>query len=247
MEDESGSPSDNIFVTGLPADFDESQIQPVFSAFGTITDFRYLPGSGAKRNAALIRFSSIEEAQWVVENLNGNIPEGLGTPVIVRFATTRGRGASPAPAAYHPPQRPSRSGPYIAPGRDNGKGGKAKGKSCSDSNIDTLITGLVKAGAVPGGTWRNDENALFIGGLPWDTTTEDLYSLFSPFGAIPAKGCKAMQSPDGHCSGIGFVNFIESDAAQMAVMSLHGTTLPDGKVLEVKNKAPPRSKGLGGR
>mmetsp|Transcript_43887 Transcript_43887/g.82384 ORF Transcript_43887/g.82384 Transcript_43887/m.82384 type:complete len:248 (-) Transcript_43887:83-826(-) len=245
MEEESGPPSDNIFVTGLPEDCEESWIQPLFSAYGSVTDFKYLPGSGANRNAALVRFSSLDEAQWVVDNLNGNIPEGLGSPVAIRFATTKGRGAPPALVAYQPPQQPSRPGPYAASGKANGKGGNSKGKLCSESNIGTLITGLVQAGAVPGGTWRNDENALFIGGLPWDTTTEDLYSLFSPFGAIPAKGCKAMQSPEGHCSGIGFVNFIDSGAAQTAVVTLNGTTLPDGKVLEVKTKARRSSKGAG--
>merc|ERR1719491_2190270 len=34
----------------------------------------------------MVRFASVEMATWIVENLNGNIPEGLSEAVIVRFA-----------------------------------------------------------------------------------------------------------------------------------------------------------------
>merc|ERR1719253_886826 len=38
----------------------------------------------------MIRFASVEMATWVVENLNGNIPEGLTEPIIARFANSKG-------------------------------------------------------------------------------------------------------------------------------------------------------------
>merc|ERR1719401_816221 len=116
-----------------------------------------------------------------------------------------------------------------------GKGkGKGKGKG---GGIKNLKMSLVTAGALPGGKWANDENALFVGGLPPDTTTDDLYEIFTPFGAIPSGGCKAMVDPEsGTCKGIGFVNFLEMTAAQTAIMSLNGAAMPDGTMLKVSVK-----------
>merc|ERR1740138_598309 len=80
-------------------------------------------------------------------------------------------------------------------GGKGGKGGKGKGKS-----IQSLKSSLITAGALPGGKYMNDnDNALFVGSLPNDTTTEDLYEIFSPFGAIAAKGCRAMYDDWGQC------------------------------------------------
>merc|ERR1712048_1002465 len=102
----------------------------------------------------------------------------------------------------------------------------------------SFISGLIAMQGLPGGKYSNDENALFVGGLPADCTTEDLYSLFSPFGAIPANGVKAMTGPDGSCTGIGFVNFMDALSVEAAVATLHGTVMQTGKTLEVKLKTP---------
>lgn len=84
-------PSDNIYVTDLPSDFDDNDLKDVFGAYGHIVQCKVLqsggPGGQAKC-AALVRFQSEEEAAWVVDNLNGNIPQGLADPVGCRFADT---------------------------------------------------------------------------------------------------------------------------------------------------------------
>ena len=36
----------------------------------------------------MVKFENLEEAQAVVENLNGNVPQGLESPITVKFATT---------------------------------------------------------------------------------------------------------------------------------------------------------------
>jgi len=111
-------------------------------------------------------------------------------------------------------------------------GGKGKGK-CS---IRTLVKGLNDAGALPGGTQCvNDENTLFVAGLPYDTTDCDLYKMFSPFG--PVKGVRAMLDRDtGLCQGTGFVNMMEPSGPQAAITTLNGTMLPDGTWLTVNVK-----------
>mmetsp|Transcript_91040 Transcript_91040/g.229539 ORF Transcript_91040/g.229539 Transcript_91040/m.229539 type:complete len:405 (-) Transcript_91040:101-1315(-) len=120
-----------------------------------------------------------------------------------------------------------------------GKGGKGDGKGGS---IAVLKKGLQKAGVLPGGRWTNDQGALYVRGLPADTTNADLYEIFSPFGAIPAQGCWAMTAEDGTCKGYAFINFIKDEDAQNAIATLNGTMMPDGSTLEVKPKGAPKPK-----
>merc|ERR1719214_233580 len=47
---------------------------------------------GADNAAALVRFGDVAQAQWLVDNLNGNIPKGLAGPVTVRYANPKGKG-----------------------------------------------------------------------------------------------------------------------------------------------------------
>merc|ERR1719253_21722 len=42
---------------------------------------------GGKGSKALVQFESTEDSKWFVENLNGNIPEGLEAPIKVEFST----------------------------------------------------------------------------------------------------------------------------------------------------------------
>merc|ERR1719473_2332705 len=94
-----------------------------------------------------------------------------------------------------------------------GKGGWGKG-GC---NIRTLKEGIMAAGVLPGGKVDFNANALFVRGLPPDTTDLDLFHIFAPFGAIPAKGVRAMLGDEGMCKGFGFVNYIDPMACQLAL------------------------------
>lgn len=244
---EKGQPSDNLFITGLPSDFDEARLREIIGAYGNITTCRLLPPNPMKSGSAcMVRFAAIDEAKWIVENLNGNIPQGLTDPVEVKFAVSRDQmKGKDGGKGFGKDFGKDGWGPY---GKDGGKGemgfGKGKGKDdmgkgkkgkCS---VRTLLDGLCTAGALPGGQkYENDENTLFVGGLPYDTTDCDLYKMFSPFGGIAPKGVRAMVDRDtGLCKGIGFVNFMDYSVAQMAIATLNGTTMPDGGALVVSTK-----------
>merc|ERR1712187_921513 len=125
-------------------------------------------------------------------------------------------------------------------GWGGGKGGGWDdwGKGKGMDSIAVLKRGLMAANVLPGGRWNNDENCLFVGSLPEDTTDMDLYEIFSPFGAIPSRGVKALQTPEGICKGIGFINFLSSEAAQKAIMTLNGTRMPSLRMLKGTPKGP---------
>lgn len=79
-------PSDNLYFAELPVGFDEGSLMKVFGAYGKITQSKILSSNPSGKVAALVRFASASEAAWIVDNLNGNIPQGLSEPIIVRYA-----------------------------------------------------------------------------------------------------------------------------------------------------------------
>mmetsp|Transcript_5668 Transcript_5668/g.10144 ORF Transcript_5668/g.10144 Transcript_5668/m.10144 type:complete len:309 (+) Transcript_5668:114-1040(+) len=135
-------PSDNLYIADLPPGFDEGSLQGIFNEYGTITQFKLLPNGPAGKTAAMVRFQSVDEAKWLVENLDGNIPQGLTDPVIVKYADTpqikaaKYRAFAGGATGYGPAKGNSgygksagkqmapavRAAPYSAP-----KGGKGKG------------------------------------------------------------------------------------------------------------------------
>lgn len=124
--------SDNLWIGDLPPEIDEVTVKNVFEGYGTILSSKLIPPKANGKNAAaLVRFESIEDARWVVENLNGNMPEGFETPVVVQYAKN-------PPGGPHGHGKPSaspgkgydyRSSPYPQPpppAIDHGKGGYGK-------------------------------------------------------------------------------------------------------------------------
>merc|ERR1719253_302296 len=94
----------------------------------------------------MIRFASQDMATWVVENLNGNIPEGLEEPIICRYANASNpKGAGKGDA---------RSEPYGGGGGawSKGGGGKPSTPAASDN---------VWVGDLPVGIEKNDLATVF--------------------------------------------------------------------------------------
>jgi len=259
-------PSDRVFVSDLPTDVDQPKLEYIFGGYGNVTNAKLLPGAG--KHNAFVTFATNTEAAWVVENLNGNIPQGLTTPIQVKFASSSTKGC---------PGKGGKDSGYGQGGKDGsfgggkdagwgggkdagwasngkgsdryepyGKGGKGV-KGSSSVNIAQLKQGLQLADALPGGKWSNDSGALWVGGLPSDTTDLDMYHIFAPFGSIPADGVRAMLNEDGSCKGYGFVNYIDPSVAENVINTLNGTQMPDGSVLQVKEKAPSRKGGQAGQ
>eukprot|EP00930_Biecheleria_cincta_P017811 TRINITY_DN14057_c0_g1_i1.p1 TRINITY_DN14057_c0_g1~~TRINITY_DN14057_c0_g1_i1.p1 ORF type:complete len:257 (+),score=49.22 TRINITY_DN14057_c0_g1_i1:95-865(+) len=245
-------PSDNLFMADLPEGITEDMLRQVFSSYGTVRDCKVIGSNTPGTSAALVRFASVQEGEWIVANLNGRIPEGLMAPVVVRFSSSKGgkgKGKVAArPAPYHatatvvPPRIPAMPvsrGPVLETrGGVAMAGGKGKGK-CKDGSCIRSCTQSLAEQTLPGGAkCPNDGNTVFVAGLPRDTTNLEMYHMFSPFGAIAYKGCTAsLDKMTGDCIGIGFVNYLDHDAALAAITALNGLQ-PQGciKPLEVKLK-----------
>jgi len=242
--------SDNLYVYDLPSGIDEEQLRALFSQYGTVKQSRLATGGGA-----LVRYSTVDEATWVVENLHGCVPHGLQNPISVKYA------AAPKPQSG---QSSGKGGDRWGKGAFNmwnnaygglgallnSKGfGKGKGPFWLPGQKDakSLVRDLVSGGQLPGGRrWENDENTVFVGGLPEDMTDLHMYTIFATFGAIAPRGASARCDKEtGKCTGIGFVNYLEAASASAAIRTLHGAIMADGSHLTVKKKGPPKPKGEG--
>eukprot|EP00438_Fugacium_kawagutii_P033271 Skav213347 [mRNA] locus=scaffold3041:50218:60615:- [translate_table: standard] len=83
-------PTETLFVTGLPMDCTSEQANKTFSQYGSVKSATVLPvAAGKNAAAAFIIMETVEQAKWIVDNLNGNIPDGFASPVTVVFATPR--------------------------------------------------------------------------------------------------------------------------------------------------------------
>merc|ERR1712039_474904 len=94
------APNTNIFVTDLPPDVDDAKLQEVFAQYGTVTWSKVMASKGKPTVAAIVEFSNVEEAKWVVENLNGNLAQGIETPINVTFKREKSKGGSKGDGGY---------------------------------------------------------------------------------------------------------------------------------------------------
>jgi len=105
--------------------------------------------------------------------------------------------------------------------------------SLPEVSIDDVVIG------VPSRARRGVDRAtkIFVGGLDWDTTAEDLRQAFSRFGPV----VDVALIPDrntGRSRGFGFVTFEKDVDAETAIKEMNGAEL-GGRTLRV-NRAEPR-------
>merc|ERR1719313_935553 len=70
----------------------------VFAPYGSLVSHKLLPPGRDGRTAAILTFASVDQATWLVQNLNGNMPQGLNEPIRVRFKDQRPPQGMPAQA-----------------------------------------------------------------------------------------------------------------------------------------------------
>lgn len=91
---------------------------------------------------------------------------------------------------------------------------------------------------------------LFVGSLPWATTSDDLQALFSQHGAV-SSATVVTDKMTGRSRGFGFVEFENDAEADAAIAALNGHDL-DGRQITVnearpmEDRPPRRSFGGGG-
>ena len=87
---------------------------------------------------------------------------------------------------------------------------------------------------------------IYVGGLPYSATEQELSALFAAHGAVQSARI-IMDKFTGKSKGFGFVEMATADEAQKAITALNATQL-GGRTLTVNEARPqePRSGGGGG-
>jgi RNA recognition motif-containing protein len=81
---------------------------------------------------------------------------------------------------------------------------------------------------------------IYVGNLPFTTTSESLTEVFSPFGQVDSSKI-IMDRDTGRSKGFGFVEMSDSSAADSAITKLHGSDY-GGRSLTVNEASPPSLK-----
>src|SRR5262245_56206524 len=84
---------------------------------------------------------------------------------------------------------------------------------------------------------------IYVGNLPWATTTDDLHAMFGQYGTV-TRAQVVTDRETGRSRGFGFVEMPNEAEAQAAIAALNETPM-NGRPLTV-NVAKPREGGGGG-
>jgi len=87
----------NLYVEGVPTEWDEARLRKLFEECGSVTNVKILINrkTNEKTGVGFVHFSTQAEARKAVEDIHGKSPEGTDGPMTVRFARTMGRKRGP--------------------------------------------------------------------------------------------------------------------------------------------------------
>lgn len=77
---------------------------------------------------------------------------------------------------------------------------------------------------------------LYVGGLPYSTTEQDLEAMFAEFGKVTSVAI-IKDRDSGQSKGFGFVELDDNTAAQKAIQDLNGKDM-NGRALTVNQARP---------
>ncbi|XP_024942974.1 ELAV-like protein 1 isoform X11 [Cephus cinctus] len=215
----------NLYVSGLPKNMTQQDLENLFSPYGRIITSRILCDNitGLSKGVGFIRFDQRVEAERAIQELNGTIPKGSSEPITVKFANnpSNNNKAIPPLAAYLAPQATRRFGGPIHHPTGRFRYSPLAG--------DLLANSMLPGNAMNGSGW-----CIFVYNLAPETEENVLWQLFGPFGAVQSvKVIRDLQT--NKCKGFGFVTMTNYEEAVVAIQSLNGYTLGN-RVLQVSFK-----------
>ena len=243
----------NLYISGLPPNFTQEQLDQLFSPFGNIITSKVVMDTetGLGKGIAFVRYDQNSQAVDAITALNQTTPESCHGPITVKYAnapkTAQGQQQlavpSVIPAAVAGQSAISTVTPQQRRGAVNNGVGPMRHAQASyrysplgtahSAHQDPMMQGF--AGAPNGAPAQAPANGwcLFVYNIPEDSEESLLYQLFSPLGAITSvkviKDYTTMKS-----KGYGFVTMVNYEEAYNAIMALNGHNLA-GKPLQVRN------------
>jgi RNA recognition motif-containing protein len=229
------STKSNIYVAGLPKQYNQSQLEHLFSTFGSIIESKILTDpSGQSRGVAFVRFDNSNSAAQAITAVNGHVmADGLHTYTIrVKFARDHHRNADPTIAMLTGQSSPN------APPQASGLGVHVPR---SAAIYQSYIPPHIKARGedITGGV------ALFVFHIPAEFTSRDLQELFAPCATVLSARI-AVHQQTLESKGFGFVCVQTLEEAHQAVTLLNGRRVGRKFIKVSFKKQPSAHQTLGG-
>ncbi|XP_043640892.1 ELAV-like protein 1 isoform X2 [Drosophila teissieri] len=236
----------NLYVSGLPKNMTQSDLESLFSPYGKIITSRILCDNitGLSKGVGFIRFDQRFEADRAIKELNGTTPKNSTEPITVKFANnpSSNKNSMQPLAAYIAPQN-TRGGRAFPANAAAGAAAAAAAAAIHPnagryssviSRYSPLTSDLITNGMIQGNTIASSGWCIFVYNLAPETEENVLWQLFGPFGAVQSvKVIRDLQS--NKCKGFGFVTMTNYEEAVLAIQSLNGYTLGN-RVLQVSFK-----------
>ncbi|XP_058974355.1 ELAV-like protein 2 isoform X1 [Musca domestica] len=241
----------NLYVSGLPKNMTQPDLEQLFSPYGKIITSRILCDNitggpidqGLSKGVGFIRFDQRHEADQAIKALNGTIPKNATEPIVVKFANNPSNNKAFQPlTAYLTPQNPRTRGFPAAAAAGAAAAAAAAaihptaaGRYSSVISRYSPLTGdLLANSMLPGNPINGSGWCIFVYNLAQETEENVLWQLFGPFGAVQSvKVIRDLQT--NKCKGFGFVTMTNYEEAVLAIQSLNGYTLGN-RVLQVSFK-----------
>ncbi|ALC38059.1 Rbp9 [Drosophila busckii] len=230
----------NLYVSGLPKNMTQSDLESLFSPYGKIITSRILCDNitGLSKGVGFIRFDQRFEADRAIKELNGTTPKNSTEPITVKFANnpSSNKNSMQPLAAYIAPQN-TRGGRAFPANAAAGAAAAAAAAAIHPnagryssviSRYSPLTSDLITNGMIQGNTITSSGWCIFVYNLAPETEENVLWQLFGPFGAV-----QSVKS--NKCKGFGFVTMTNYEEAVLAIQSLNGYTLGN-RVLQVSFK-----------
>jgi len=238
----------NVYIHGLPLEFDDASLNAIFGQYGTVTWAKMMPSKGKppgaeeELRAGIVEFSTPEEAQWFVENLSGNIPEGLTTPINAALKQPKkgkggkgkGYGKSADDGGKWGGKASEGKGPYgggkATKGKEApawqptwaGKGGADTGKQAAAWKPAWAGKGEEAPAATP--QTQKKSNNVYISDLPSEVDENGVKELFGQYGTVTWARVFASK---GKPTTNAIVEFATKEDSEWFVENLNGN-VPEG-------------------
>merc|ERR1719215_2568077 len=130
-----------LFVSGLPSGCDEATVRAVFGPYGAIKSVKMLENKpGKPEGAAIVDMENPEQAKWLIDNVNGKVPQGLAAPITIKKKWSGGGGGGKGfGKGYIPPWAMMQMMKYM---KGEGKGSWGFGLSNFSADKKVWIGGL---------------------------------------------------------------------------------------------------------
>lgn len=226
MQGANGGTTD-LYVKGLPADCNEPFLKGVFELYCTEAQI-FILSQDSTESVILLRVGDATEARWMVDNLNGNIPQGLERPIGMTYADQPSSSPPAAAAApgYGATGYGKASGKGFPPGNAGCGGGLVAQAAAQASGFGAPAGGFGSRGTSRFHPYEREGNAnanIYVWQLPMGANDDTLMQIFGGVGEVVS----VRANPDRR---YGFVQFKSAADAHTAIetingMQINGTTI----------------------